>query len=236
MKRIYIMFKLSIFLCILFALVIIGVVFAEGPWIMEWFALDVVKDTGDHPNGFAVDWLKDIFGEEEAWFSEINNVKGLNKLEGTHKGENFGWFLGNLKNNNDSRNLSNGIYGGKFGDMSNYVFYGLVAVTSPKEQAVVMNVAQDDELKVWINGDLVATDTSWTTGATVTRPHNVTLEKGTNIMLVKVAEGSGGDYLNVRFNVDNLEFDAEVWKLGGYSVSPMGGALSAPWGGIKAGS
>jgi hypothetical protein len=142
------------------------------------------------------------------------------------------WFVGNLVDTADDRNLSNGIYGGEFGDMSNYVYYGIVVVTSPSEQDTVMHVAQDDQLKVWNNGELVATDTSWTGGAEVTRPHEVTLAKGMNIMLFKVSEEGGGDYLNVRFDAEDLEFNANLTEIQGLSVSPED-SLSGTWGAIK---
>ena len=231
----------SLLAWILFALLVItSAAFAEGPWIMKWYSLDPIRDTGTHANGFATDWLEQIFGEEEAWFSEIANVPD-GELEGEHKGEELGWFVGDLRDVNDDRNLSNGIYEGKYGDMSNYVFYGMIAVTSPKAQDTVMHVAQDDELKVWINGELAATGQSWTGGATVTRPHNVHLEKGVNIMLVKVSEEGGGDYLNVRFDAEDLDFDAEVWKLKRPGVPPIdteepgvpSGSSAATWGTVK---
>jgi len=52
-------------------------------------------------------------------------------------------------------------------------------------------------------------------------------------MMVKVSEGGGGDYLNARFDVDNLDFVPS----GGVfdfqtSVSPQG-KLYAPWGSVK---
>lgn len=96
----------------------------------------------------------------------------------------------------------------------------------------LMNVAQDDELKVWINGELTATSTSWTGGALTTNPHDISLEKGDNLFLVKVSEEGGGDYLNVNFDAENLEFDADVKKFG-YSVSPAD-KLATNWGNIKA--
>lgn len=220
---------LSIFSVMLLALLLITRgAFAVSDWVMEWYALDPVKGTGTHANGYAVDWLQEEFGEEEAWFSELKNVGDIPE----ESANGLTWFIGNLVNNNDERNLSNGIYGGEFGDMSNYVFYGMVVVTSPKEQDTVMNVAQDDELKVWINGELAATDQSWTGGALTTRPHDISLEKGDNLFLVKVSEEGGGDYLNVNFETDELEFDAEVKEFG-YSVSPAD-KLAATWGVIKA--
>jgi len=87
-------------------------------------------------------------------------------------------------------------------------------------------------LKVWIDGELVATDTSWTGGATTTRPHDVHLKKGMNIVLVKVAEEGGGDYLNVRFDDTTLTFDGDVLKYKRMSVSPVG-CFSSTWGSVK---
>lgn len=143
--------------------------------------------------------------------------------------EELGWHVGNLGDINDDRNLSNGIYGGKNGDMSNYVFYGIVDVISPSKQTTTLNLAQDDDAKVWINGELVITSTGWTGGATITRPFDVELDKGHNIMMVKVSEGGGGDYLNARFEAENLTFSTDF---AGFSVSPEG-KQSTMWGGVK---
>lgn len=142
----------------------------------------------------------------------------------------FYWRVANLEDINDDRNLSNGIYGGEYGDMSNYVFYGIVDVISPRNQSTVLHLAQDDDAKVWINGELVITSNGWTGGATVTRPFDVDLQKGHNIMMVKVSEGGGGDYLNVRFDDEDLEFST---SFAGMSVSAAG-KLPTMWGAVKA--
>lgn len=143
------------------------------------------------------------------------------------------WKVGNLGDVDDDRNLSNGFYGGQWGDMSNYVCYAVVGVISPMAQDTVVNIAQDDDLKLWMNGEFIAEWNGWTGGATSTNPYEVHLAQGMNIMMVKVSEGGGGDYLNARFDVDNLEFVPS----GGVfdfqtSVSPQG-KLYAPWGSVK---
>ena len=151
---------------------------------------------------------------------------------GTGKGgtKEFSWRVANLENVNDSNNLSNGIYGGEYGDMSNFVFYGIVDVISPRNQSTVLHLAQDDDAKVWINGELVITSNGWTGGATNTIPFDVDLQKGHNIMMVKVSEGGGGDYLNARFDDDDLEFST---TFAGMGVSAAG-KLPIAWGAIKA--
>jgi hypothetical protein len=209
-----------------------GVAFTQGDWIMEWYALDPVRNTGTHANGFAVDWLNQIFGEEEAWFSELRNIPDKDMV-GERDGEELSWFVGNIKNTDDDRNLSNGIYEGAGGDMSNYVFYGMVVIKASEDIKTVAHIAQDDELKVWINGDLVATDTSWTGGATTTRPHDIEFKKGNNLMLIKVSEEGGGDYLNVRFDDTTLEFDADVHKYKSWYIVSPAGHLSSTWGAVK---
>lgn len=58
---------LSLFACALLVLfVITGSAIAQGPWIMEWYALDMIQGTGGHANSHAVDWLEAIFGQPEA--------------------------------------------------------------------------------------------------------------------------------------------------------------------------
>ncbi len=212
--------------------VVTGSAFAVGPWVMEWYAFDFVPDTGTHPEGIAEDWLMEIYNKPEASFSQLGKIPGPEETV-MYKGVKMSWKVASIVDVNDDRNLSNGIYGGVNGDMSNYVFYGIVAVTSASAQDTVMNVAQDDQLKVWIDGELVAEDTSWTGGATTTRPHEISLKKGLNIMLFKVSEQGGGDYLNVNFEAEDLEFLADLTQIPGASVSPVG-SLSSTWGAIKA--
>jgi hypothetical protein len=222
-----------VFICSLFALLIISSgAFAVGPWVMEWYSFEPVPDTGTHPEGIAEDWLLEIYGKQEAEFSKWGRIPGPD-VKVAYKGDEMSWRVGDLKDINDDRNLSNGIYEGQWGDMSNYVYYGIIVVTSPSDQDTVMHVAQDDQLKVWIDGELAATDTSWTGGATTTRPHDVHLKKGDNVLLVKVSEQGGGDYLNVRFDAEDLEFSANLTDFQGLSVSPAG-RLSSTWGAIKA--
>lgn len=223
--------SLSLFTITMIAvLAIAGGASAVGPWVMDWYAFDFVPDTGTHGEGIAEDWLLAIYGKPEASFSIGGNVPGPNDKV-NYDGNEMGWFEASIVNTGDDRNLSNDIYGGVGGDMSNYVFYGVILVTSPKDQDTVMHVAQDDQLKVWIDGELSAEDTSWTGGAETTRPHDVHLKKGGNLMLFKVSEQGGGDYINVQFDAEDLEFSADFASLS-TSVSPVGN-LSSTWGSIK---
>jgi hypothetical protein len=200
---------------------------------MEWYSIDQpITDTGDHTEAIGVDWIEQLFGITEAQMAKrFPNPAKKGTREGTGgEVEEFGWDVRNLVDVNDSRNLSNGIYQGQWGDMSNYVYYGFVGVKSPTAQDTVLHLAQDDDAKVWINGEQVVESLTWTTGATVTRPFDVHLEAGMNCMMVKISEGSGGDYLNAQFEAENLEFVVEPWST---SVSPAG-KMSGPWGAIKA--
>jgi len=167
-----------------------------------------------------------IDGKEPKFADMTSKDIGTIKSETTE----LGWAVRNLGDVNNSHNLSQGIYESKYGaDMNNFVFYGIVEVDSPKSQDVVLNVAQDDEAKIWINGEKVGESNSWTGGPTNTNPYNVHLDRGANIMMIKVAEEGGGDYLNARFDTDNLDFTT---KFSGYSVSPKD-KLSTTWGNIK---
>jgi len=170
-----------------------------------------------------------IIGKEPAFAEMTSEDIGIVK---TQKFD-LQWRVASLKDTKDSNNLSYGIYNKKWGDMSNYVFYGMAGVTSPKAQETVLNLAQDDDAKVWIGGKLVITSTGWTGGAETTRPFKVSLVKGMNLMMVKVSEGGGGDYLNARFDATDLTFTPKNGQFDwATSVSPSG-KLSATWGNIK---
>lgn len=215
--------------CMLLTLLLIASTsFAQGPWIMDWYVLDVIRDTGTHAEGHATDWIELIFGVPESQLAKEGPVV---HSTGTLDDEEYGWFESNLEDVNDSHNLSNGIYGGEFGDMSNFVFYGFVAVKSPQAQNTVLNVAQDDEAKIWLNGKFVGESTSWTGGATNTNPFDVHLIGGWNSLMIKVSEEGGGDYLNARFDVDGLEFSANP-QIISTDVEPKN-KLSTIWGNIK---
>jgi hypothetical protein len=146
----------------------------------------------------------------------------------------LGWKVANLGVVESDWNMSNGFYGLPEGShLDNYVCYAVVGVISPTAQDTVVNIAQDDDLKLWMNGEFIAEWNGWTGGNTNTNPYEVHLKQGMNIMMVKVSEGGGGDYLNARFDVDNLEFVPS----GGVfdfqtSVSPQG-KLYIPWGSVK---
>jgi hypothetical protein len=146
----------------------------------------------------------------------------------------LGWAVRKITDVNDGTNLSYQIYEKKYGDMSNYVFYGIVGITSPKAQDTVLNLAQDDDAIAWINGKQVAESIGWTGGATTTKPFDVHLDMGMNIMMVKVAEGGGGDYLNARFDATDLIFTPKDGQFDyATSVSPKD-KMSSTWGKIKA--
>jgi len=210
----------------LLLLTVIDGVLAVGPWVMKWYSFDYISDTGDHAEGIAEDWLMKIYGKPEWEFSIAGNMPSPDDKV-TYSDKEMGWRTANLQDVNDDRNLSNGIYEGMKGDMSNFVFYGVVVVMSPECQGTIMHVAQDDQLKVWINGRSVAQDTNWTGGPTVTNPYNVHLKKGENMVLIKVSEDGGGDYLNVRFEAEDLEFAADFATIS-TMVSPVVDPPS-PW-------
>jgi len=132
------------FLVGVFALfVVAGGALAVGPWVMEWYSFDFIPDTGTHAAGIEEDWLAKIYGKSEAEFSKFGRVPAPGQKV-TYNGAEMGWQVADLLDVNDDRNLSNGIYGEELGDMSNYVYYGIVIVTSPSDQDTVMHVAQDD--------------------------------------------------------------------------------------------
>ncbi|HGE70094.1 TPA: hypothetical protein ENX78_04605 [Candidatus Poribacteria bacterium] len=147
--------------------------------------------------------------------------------------EELGWAVRKITDVNDSNNISYQIYEKKWGDMSNFVFYGIVGVISPKDQETNLNLAQDDDARVWIGGKMVIESIGWTGGATTTKPFKVQLKKGMNAMMVKVAEGGGGDYVNARFDATDLTFTPKDGVFNYLtSVSPAG-KLSSTWGDIK---
>ena len=81
-------------------------------------------------------------------------------------------------------------------------------IESPDDRQTTMYPAHDDYAQIWINGDKVYDNPNWT-GAptTVTDPTEVSLNKGSNVLLFRCGEGGGNDYFNLHFSPsdDDLE-------------------------------
>ena len=72
-----------------------------------------------------------------------------------------------------------------------HIAYGSIVLDSPEEQNTQMYAGSDDNHKVWLNGELVNEQLDWHWAHDYQESFPVTLQKGKNVLLVAVEDGSG---------------------------------------------
>ena len=80
------------------------------------------------------------------------------------------------------------------GSLPDRVIYGSISLHSPQEQDTTIYVGSNQELKVWLNGDLIHRHGTWDREASrdYTDFFPVTLQQGRNVLLVAVDTDSSG--------------------------------------------
>ena len=220
---------------------------AGDSWITKWWGMDLVRNQG----GFAASAGRDFIDEgtkSKVTDATASTPEGLKRLFDL-KTVNLDKQHGDKKNNgelewkvvtivpNDGMNMSSSH--GEV-DLSNIEWYGIIVIASPTDRTTTMHPAHDDHAHIWLNGEKVYDNPTWTGGATtVTRPTKVTLKKGENILLFRCGESGGSDYINLHFEkadndlkilpTTNDEFEKHIKSL---SVEP-GGKLTTTWADIK---
>lgn len=72
-------------------------------------------------------------------------------------------------------------------ELYTHVVYGSVTLESPRKQETTMLVGSDDEVKVWLNGEVVHYNPVLRSAGDYQDAFPVTLKKGTNVLLVAVS-------------------------------------------------
>ena len=182
---------------------------AGDTWIEKWWGLDLVRNTGEHADAAARDFL------DEGTGGEINNYKvstrwgagltGQLTVNLPDNGGALGWSVITLETGSD-RNISRS-HG--FADESNVAWHGIILVLSPDDRTTTIYPTHDDNAQIWLNGVQVYNNPSWTNGVhNSPSPTEVELIKGENFIHYKVSEGGGGDYVNLRF--DEADTDLKI--------------------------
>ena len=83
---------------------------------------------------------------------------------------------------------------GSGSEIYEHVVYGSVTLESPRKQETTMLVGSDDEVKVWINGELVHYNAVLRGAGDYQDAFPVTLKKGTNVLLVAVSNRGHGAF------------------------------------------
>ena len=157
----------------------------EGPWL--WMIVPTDGMSGSEAAASGSDFLSKISGGE---VTELAIATG-----GAVAGEPVGnkvWTVGKLsrRGGNNINDMVNATALG-VGDINHHVAYGSIAVESLNQQHTRMFVGSGDAVKVWLNGVLIHSEFADRDADDYQEDFPVTLEEGTNILLVAVYEGEG---------------------------------------------
>ena len=157
----------------------------EGPWL--WMIAPTDGMSGSKAAASGRDFLSEISGGE---VTELAIATG-----GAVVGEPVGdkvWTVGELsrRGGNNINDMVNAAALG-VGDINHHVAYGSIAVESLSQQRTKMFVGSGDAVKVWLNGDLVHSKFIDRDADDYQEDFPVTLQEGTNFLLVAVYEGEG---------------------------------------------
>lgn len=187
---------------------------AGDQWIEKWWALDLVIRTGGFGASAAKDYLAegtiDTSTNESVYTNQSVSTRFGAGLTGrapvrlpADNGGILTWSVVNL-NINSTNNMyqSHDIPNNAPAHLrDNITWHGIILILSPDDRTTTIHPAHDDHAEIWLNGRKVYNNPSWTGGATTApQPTEVDLFEGENFLHLKVGEGGGGDYVNLRFS------------------------------------
>ncbi len=207
-------------------------------WVEGWLGLEIIENNG----GFAASALVDFISEGTGGAHTHDSVSTLAGVGATQSmvvdladygGAHTWQYLTIDTNDGDNMATSWGLDAGS----DDIEWYGIIVAGSPSAQTVTMNPAHDDHLQIWLNGEQVYDNSAWTGGVrTVTTPTDIDLNKGDNVMLFKCGESGGSAYVNVNFDVGNLEIaptvDGDFFNV--ITDVEAKGKIAVTWAGVKA--
>ena len=180
----------------------------EGPWL--W----VIAPTGGISGSKAAASGRDFLAEASG--GEVTELEIA--TEGATQGDRVGdkaWTVGKLsrKGGNNINDLVNAAALAT-DNIDYHVAYGSIVLEASRQQQTKMFVGSGDAVKVWLNGILVHDNPIDRDADDYQEDFPVTLEQGTNILLVAVYEGEGwwsGFFgfdadTEYRVNIPNLSF------------------------------
>ncbi len=157
----------------------------EGPWL--WVIVPTAGRSGRGAAASGIDFLA------QASSGGITELKV--STDGAKEGASVGgslWTTGKIPAVSDNINTMVNATGLGTGNIDHHVAYGLIALNASREQDTMMFAGSDDAVKVWLNGQLVHNNPVNRGASGYQDFFPVTLEPGTNILLVAVYEGTGG--------------------------------------------
>ena len=157
----------------------------EGPWL--WVIAPTDGMSGSKAAASGRDFLSEISDGEVTELAIAT--------EGAMAGEPVGdkiWTVGKLsrRGGNNINDMVNATALG-LGDINHHVAYGSITLESLSQQRTKMFVGSGDAVKVWLNGVVIHSKSVDRDADDYREDFPVTLEEGTNILLVAVYEGEG---------------------------------------------
>ena len=144
----------------------------EGPWL--WVVLPYRAPSGS----------KDLLSEASGGMVTEVEIATHGAVEGEPVGDDVWTFrrLPPTGGTNVDRMLGNRNDTFRFSNM----LYGVVSLYSPRQQNTTIYVGSHNDLKVWLNGDLIYESFRWHSSRDYTDFLPVTLQQGRNVLLVAV--------------------------------------------------
>ena len=157
----------------------------EGPWL--WVIAPTDGMSGSEAAASGKDFLAEVSNGEVTELAIATEGAVAGELVG-----NKVWTVGKLsrRGGNNINDMINATALG-LGDINHHVAYGSIVVESLSQQRTRMFVGSGDAVKVWLNGVLVHDKPVDRDADDYQEDFPVTLEEGTNILLVAVYEGEG---------------------------------------------
>ena len=181
---------------------------AGDNWIEKWWGLDLVTDTGGFGTSAGIDYLSEGSGGTISNAS-VSTRDGAGKTANVivnlpDNGGALAWSIVNI-NVEDQYNISSS-HGADGSVIRDVTWHGIIAIISPDDRTTTMHPAHDDHAQIWLNGEKIYDNPTWTGGAqVVTTPTEIQLKKGENFLHYKCGESGGADYVNLRFEATDTD-------------------------------
>jgi hypothetical protein len=216
----------------LFSIIIVAQVNAAdkitGPWLIVIAPCEAGKGGADSNE---LDQLEAAGGRSEA------DVAARGAVPGEAVGD-LAWVKAELPaeggdNIQDMINAGKADWGGGWADLpdgiEDHSFYGLICLVSTTDQpGVIGRAGSDDAVRVWLNGEVVHTNSVNRGASDFQDEFTVDLRQGNNLLLIKSSERGGGWSVFVGFEA---EFSTSLAVSPG-AITPLE-KLSTTWGAIK---
>ena len=195
-----------------------------GPWL--W----MIAPTKANQGGQASTDIDSLDEESNGKVTEEEVAKnGAN--EGDEVGD-YEWTVGTLPADGNINAMLVNIGMTNVADFNDVTSYALITIKTTKAQRdVTMGVNSDDSIKVWLNGEVVHTNAvnrGRGNANAFQDTFEVDLERGNNLLMVKVSERGGGWGMYVGIDADF----AITSRPGSLAVEPTG-KLITQWGELK---